>query len=75
VDLPKLQAAFATASPELQTLVSEVAQGLRYSDYTRALPALEKLANAPGLTEPQKKVVAEVTEGVKALASKAPARQ
>jgi len=73
VDLPKLQEAFATASSELQTSVSEVRMGVRYGVYARALTALEKLANAPGLTEDQKKVVAQVTEQVKQLASKAPA--
>ncbi len=71
VDLPKLQQAFATATPELQAAVSEVGMGIRYADYGRALSALEKLANAPGLTDPQKKVANETTEQVKALASKA----
>ena len=73
VDLPKLREAFATASPELQTAVSEVAMGLRYADYARALASLEKLANAPSLTAPQKKIANEVTEQVKAMASKATA--
>jgi hypothetical protein len=70
VDLPKLQEAFATASPELQTAVSEVGMGIRYAEYGRALSALEKLVNAPGLTDPQKKIANEATEQVKALASK-----
>jgi len=73
VDLPKLRETFATASPELQTVVSEVGMGVRYADYARALSALEKLANAPGLTDPQKKIANEVTEQVKAMASKATA--
>ncbi len=71
VDLPKLQGAFATASPELQTAVSEVAMGLRYGEYPRAFAALDKLAKDPNLTEPQRKIVSEVTEQVKVLASKA----
>jgi len=73
VDLPKLQEAFATASGDLQTSVSEVTMGVRYADYPRATAALGKLANAPGLTEPQKKVVGDITEQIKQLASKAPA--
>jgi hypothetical protein len=73
VDLPKLREAFATASPELQTAVSEVGMGVRYSDYARALASLEKLVNTPGLTDPQKKIANEVTEQVKAMASKATA--
>jgi hypothetical protein len=71
VDLPKLREAFATASPELQAAVSEVGMGVRYADYGRALSALEKLSNAPGLTDPQKKIANEATEQVKTLASKA----
>lgn len=70
VDLPKLQEAFATASPELQTSVSEVRMGVRYGDYPRAFTALDKLANAPGLTEPQKQIVAQVAGQVKQMASK-----
>jgi len=70
IDVPKLREAFATASPELQTAVSEVAMGARYSDYTSAFNALAKLDSAPGLTDAQKKVVAEVTDQVKQLASK-----
>jgi hypothetical protein len=73
VDVPKLREAFAAASPDLQTSVSEVAMGLRYDDYPRVYAALAKLDSAPGLTEPQKKIVATVTEEVKQLASKAPA--
>jgi hypothetical protein len=73
VDLLKLRDAFATAGPEMQTAVSEVGMGVRYADYARALSALEKLASAPGLTGPQKKIANEVTEQVKALASKATA--
>jgi hypothetical protein len=73
VDVPKLREAFATASPEIQVAVSEVTMGVRYGDYSRAFAALDKLAKAPNLSEPQKKIVAEVIEQVKQLASKAPA--
>jgi hypothetical protein len=72
VDLPKLHEAFATASAELQTGVSEVTMGVRYRDYPRAIAALGKLASAPGLTEPQKKILGDITEQIKQLASKAP---
>ena len=72
VDLPKLESAFSTASADLQNIVPEVAMGVRYADYPRAFAALAKLDSAPGLTEEQKKVVAEVAEQVKQLATKAP---
>ncbi len=73
VDIPKLQQAFAAAGPDLQTALSEVSMGMRYGDYTRAFTGLDKLANAPGITDAQKKIVGEVTEQMKALASKAAA--
>jgi hypothetical protein len=73
IDLPKLREAFATASPELHASVSDVAMGVRYIDYPRAFVGLDKLANTPSLTEPQKKVVNELIEQVKQLASKAAA--
>jgi len=71
IDMPKLRGAFETATPETQAALSEVNMGVRYRDFARALVALEKLANAPGLTDAQKKVVAEVAEQVKQAASKA----
>ena len=73
IDLPKLKEAFAKASPELQSAAAEVARGVRYGEFPAAMAALEKIANAPGLTEPQKKIVSEVTEQVKQVASKAAA--
>jgi hypothetical protein len=73
VDLPKLKDAFATVSPEIRVSVSEVAIGVKESNYPRAFAALAKLDSAPGLTEPQKKIVATVTDEVKQLASKAAA--
>lgn len=73
VDLPKLKDAFATVSPEIRVSVSEVAIGVKESNYPRAFAALAKLDSAPGLTEPQKTIVATVTDEVKQLASKAAA--
>jgi hypothetical protein len=69
VDLPKLQQAFATASPDLQTAVSAVGMGIRYGEFARAFAALDKLANSPGITDAQKKIVNEVIEQVKAKAN------
>ena len=70
VDWPKLQQAFSTASPEVQNIVPDVEMGVRYGDYPRAFAALAKLDSAPGVTEDQKKVIAEVAEQIKQLAAK-----
>jgi hypothetical protein len=79
VDLPKLKEAFANASPDLQATVDQVIRGVadrgaRYGQHREALAALDKLANTPGLTEPQKKIVSEVTEQIKQLPAKPPAQ-
>ena len=70
IDLPKLREAFAGGSPAAQAALSEVAMGIRYVSYASALKALDTLGATPGITEPQKKVVAEVTEQIKQVASK-----
>jgi hypothetical protein len=72
-NLQKLREAFANASPELQSAVSEVAQGFRYGDYPTSMKALAKLDSAPGLTDAQKKAVAGVAEQIKQLVNKSPA--
>jgi hypothetical protein len=71
IDMPKLREAFATAPPEINSTMAEINVGVRYRDYPRALTGLDKLANAPGLTDAQKKIVGVVTEQVKTVASKA----
>ncbi len=70
LDIPKLREAFASATPELQGGAMDVASSVRYGEYDRALAALAKLANAPGLTEAQKTIVSQVTEQVKQVAAK-----
>jgi hypothetical protein len=71
VDLPKLVQTFAGAAPEAQQSVSMVQRNLRYGDYTKALMSLDELANNASITEPQKKVVAEVIEQVKKVINQA----
>jgi hypothetical protein len=68
LDVPKLQAAFANASPDLKALSDEAVRNIRHGrSYPAGLAALDKLANSPGVTDDQKKVVAEVTAQVKQL--------
>jgi hypothetical protein len=68
IDVPKLKATFDTASPELKALSDEAIKYVQFGrSYTAGLAALDKLANSPGITEDQKKVVAEVTEQVKKM--------
>src|SRR5437868_10655208 len=69
VDLPKLTAAFENAPQEQKALVNQVGFNIRYTKYEESLMALDKLANDPTVTEPQKKVVNELIEQVKKLAN------
>jgi len=73
VDIPKLTEAFENASPELKSTVTSVGFNIRYGKYEDALMALDKLANDPNVTEPQKKVVNQLIEEAKKLANAAPA--
>jgi hypothetical protein len=68
IDVPKLKAAFASAAPELQALSAQVIRNVEFGrSYSAGLADLDKLANAAGLTEDQKKVVEEVTAQVKKI--------
>jgi hypothetical protein len=73
LDLPKLNEAFATSSPELKGTENQVVLNIRYQRYEEALMALDKLVNDANVTEAQKKVVNEVIEQVKKLAGAVPA--
>jgi hypothetical protein len=66
VDLPKLQAAYATNSAQdIQEQLTQVSFGMRYGDYMKSLMALDKLVNNPASTEQQKQIVNQVIEQVK----------
>ena len=71
VDIPALQAAFVGASPDLQAAVNDTSSNLRYGQYEKALQSLDKVASDPNLTEPQKKLVAQVIEQLKQVINKA----
>ena len=73
VDIPKLTQAFENASPELKSTVTSAGFNIRYGKYEDALMALDKLANDPNVTEPQKKIVNQLIEEAKKLANAAPA--
>ena len=73
VDIPKLNEAFENASAELKQLSTQVGFNIRYGKYEDALMSLDKLANDPNVTAPQKKVVNDLIEQTKKLANAAPA--
>jgi len=75
VDIPKLRVAFAAASPDAMKTVSQIAMSVRYTRYEKALEQLDTLANDPGTTEAQKKLLAQIMDQVKKAAEAAQAAQ
>lgn len=74
LDIPKLKQAFGTSTNLviLKTLQSAI-DNIRYGAFLDSVQGLDKLANDPGTSEEQKKVVLEVIEQVKQLSEKQPA--
>ena len=72
VDLPKLDVEFASAAPELQEGVNLLRRAFRYAQFPQALMELEKLSTNPGLSESQKKLVADLLEQTKQVIAKSP---
>jgi hypothetical protein len=70
MDVAKLQQAFPSPTPGQQSTLGKVQQSVRYSLLPDALASLEKLASDPSLTEPQKKAVSDMIEGVKTALAK-----
>ncbi len=68
VDLGPLQAAFPDASPDIKAILDKVRFNTRYGMHEASLAELDKLNGMPNLTDPQKKVVADAIEQVKAAA-------
>lgn len=76
VDMPRLQEAFIASPANISAQVTELLSTIRYGQYAKAVAALENLGTVPELTEPQKKVVSEVSEQMKQVVVKAgPLRQ
>jgi PBP1b-binding outer membrane lipoprotein LpoB len=65
IDASKFRPAFSSASVETKAIVDNVMMSIQGVNYKGALAGLHKLAHLPDLTEPQKKVVADLTEQVK----------
>ena len=66
IDAHKLQAEFASStSPEVRQNLQKFTMSLRYKSYMDAMMALDKIAADPSLTEPQKKLAADVMEQLK----------
>ena len=65
IDATHLGPAFASATPELKKQADDVMMSIQGSDFAKAAAGLDALANAPGLSEPQKKAVSDLSAQVK----------
>jgi hypothetical protein len=65
MDLAKFQQSFPSPTTEQQSQIAKACEGVRYGMYSNSLAALDKLAADPALTEPQKKAVQDLIEGIK----------
>ncbi len=74
VDLPKFQKAFENAPQEVLDGERKFLMAFRYGQYENALMELDKLSNAQGLTDDQKKMVATLIDQTKQVMAKAPPR-
>ena len=69
VDLSLLQQQFPNPTPEVMTSFNKIRFACRYRTFDTAQAELDKLAQMPNLTEPQKKAVEDVVEQVKTAIS------
>ena len=65
VDLSQLQQQFPNPAPEVSASLDKIRFACRYRTFDTAQPELDKLAQLPNLTEPQKKAVEDVAEQIK----------
>jgi hypothetical protein len=66
VDLSQLQEQFPNPPPEVSACLDKIRFACRYRTFDVAQAELDKLAQMPNLTEPQKKAMDEVVEQLKA---------
>ena len=72
VELPKLDTEFQSAPPDVQAAVTAVKNAYRFGQYPKMVVELDKLANIPSLTEPQKKLANDLIEQMKQVIGKMP---
>jgi hypothetical protein len=73
LDASKFRPAFATAPPEQQAVVDSVMMSIQGSDPVKARAELDRLSKMPGVTEPQQKVIKDLSDQLdKKIAATAP---
>src|SRR3954447_2456870 len=62
LDASKLRPAFASAPPEQQAVTDSVMMSIQGSDPVKARAELDRLAAMPGVTDPQKAVIKDLSD-------------
>lgn len=62
LDASKFRPAFASAPPEQQAIVDSVMMSIQGSELAKARADLDKLAAMPGVTDPQKAVIKNLSD-------------
>ncbi len=75
LDASKFRPAFESAPAETKGQVNKIMLAIGSSDYVSALSDLESLTNAPGLTEDQKKISADLSQQLQKKLATLPANQ
>jgi hypothetical protein len=66
VDTAKLQSAFPSAVPEVQTNLDKGIAAINCGNFTAALPALQRVAYAAKMTPDQRAIIEDAIKKVKA---------
>jgi hypothetical protein len=72
LDTPQLLSEFLESSPELYKQVNDAVTNVRYQGYVQAMMELDKVLQAPGLNDKQKKLITKVIGQLKQVIAKAP---
>jgi hypothetical protein len=62
LDASKFRPAFENSSPEVKAQVNQIMLAIGSSDYVGAMTQIESLTNAPGITDAQKKITADLSQ-------------
>jgi hypothetical protein len=62
LDASRFRPAFENSSAEVKAQVNQIMLSIGSSDYVGAMTQIETLTNAPGITEEQKKITADLSQ-------------
>lgn len=73
-DTSKLEKGFQSAAAGVKSDINQIAANIKSGDYAKAVPVLQKVIKAGGLTDEQKEGIASAITGMQTVASQNPNR-